>query len=130
METKKFVVQKDASNPGFLANNTMGKVPYLVTDMGCVFSSNAIARYVARCRADTDLYGRCFDDEGRIDTWMEFCTHEVEVPLMTWVYPVLGLMEDLPQVTSDAQADVKKALGSLEEQLQKTAFLIGDFLTL
>jgi len=130
LNKKTFDAQKDAKKPDFLAKNPTGKVPFLETDMGCVFTSNAIARYVARCRADTALYGKCFDDEGQIDTWMEFCTHELEVPLMTWVYPVLGLMEDIPKATSDAQADVKKALTAMETQLKSSEYLIGDFITL
>mmetsp|Transcript_11885 Transcript_11885/g.27868 ORF Transcript_11885/g.27868 Transcript_11885/m.27868 type:complete len:388 (-) Transcript_11885:167-1330(-) len=116
--------------PDFVAKNPTGKVPFLETDMGCVFTSNAVARYVARCRADTSIYGRCFDDEGQIDTWMEFCSHEVEVPLMTWVYPCLGLMKDVPDAIKQAQNDVKGALAVMEMQLASSKYLIGDFVTL
>mmetsp|Transcript_5110 Transcript_5110/g.15096 ORF Transcript_5110/g.15096 Transcript_5110/m.15096 type:complete len:281 (+) Transcript_5110:1-843(+) len=49
---------------------------------------------------------------------------------MTWVSPVMGLMEDVPAATKDAQADVKKALTTMEAQLKATKFLIGDFVTL
>jgi len=130
LDKKAFDAQKDAKKPDFIAKNPTGKVPFLETDMGCIFTTNAIARYVARCRADTSLYGKCFDDECQIDTWLEFCTHEIEVPLMTWVYPVLGLMEDIPKATSDAQSDVKKALATLENQLKASEYIIGDFVTL
>lgn len=130
LKESKFDVAKDAQKPDFLAKNPTGKVPFLETDMGCVFTSNAIARYVARCRGDTYIYGKCFDDEGQIDTWLEFCTHEVEVPLMTWVYPVLGLMEDIPEVTKAAQDDVKKVLAALEDRLKVSKYLVGDFVTL
>lgn len=130
LETKKFDFATDSKKPEFVAKNPTGKVPFLETDMGCIFTSNAIARYVARCRADTALFGKSFDDEGSIDSWLEFCTHELEVPLMTWVYPVLGIMEDVPQVTSTAQSDVKSALTALETQLKSSKFLVGDFLSL
>jgi len=130
LKAAKFDCQKDVNKPDFAIKNPTGKVPFLETDMGCIFTSNAIARYIARCRADTSLYGKSFDDEGKIDTWMEFCTHEMEVPLMAWVYPVMGLVEDIPAVTSDAKEDVKKACASLEGQLSKSKFLIGDFITL
>eukprot|EP00411_Alexandrium_monilatum_P014053 CAMPEP_0175269774 /NCGR_PEP_ID=MMETSP0093-20121207/45034_1 /TAXON_ID=311494 /ORGANISM="Alexandrium monilatum, Strain CCMP3105" /LENGTH=482 /DNA_ID=CAMNT_0016564445 /DNA_START=60 /DNA_END=1508 /DNA_ORIENTATION=+ len=126
----KFDPAKDLKKPDFIAKNPTGKVPFLETDMGVVFTSNAIARFVARCRADTPIYGKCFDDEGQIDTWLEFCTHEVEVPLMTWVYPVLGLMEDIPEATKAAQDDIKGVLAAMEKQLASTKYLIGDFLTL
>eukprot|EP00443_Scrippsiella_acuminata_P029731 CAMPEP_0115189894 /NCGR_PEP_ID=MMETSP0270-20121206/11748_1 /TAXON_ID=71861 /ORGANISM="Scrippsiella trochoidea, Strain CCMP3099" /LENGTH=395 /DNA_ID=CAMNT_0002603095 /DNA_START=22 /DNA_END=1206 /DNA_ORIENTATION=- len=130
LDKKAFDAQKDAKKPDFLAKNPVGKVPFLETDMGCIFTTNAIARYVARCRADTSLYGKSFDDECQIDTWLEFCTHEIEVPLMTWVYPVMGLMDDVPKATSEAQADVKKAFTMLENQLKASAYLVGDFITL
>jgi elongation factor 1-gamma len=126
-----FDLAKDAKKPAFAEFNPLGKVPFLQTDTGCIASSNAIARYVARCRADTSLYGKCFDDEGQIDTWMEFCTYELEIPLAVWLYPVLGLME-APEAskTENAKNDVKKALQALEEKLKTSPFLIGDFISL
>jgi len=130
MPTKKFDPQKDAKKPDFLARNPTGKVPYLETDKGCIFTSNAVARYVARCRSDLMLYGSNFEQEGDIDSWLEFALHEVEIPLMTWVYPVLGMMEDVPSATKDAQEDVKKALKEMEQQLSKTDFLVSSFVTL
>ncbi|CAJ1414764.1 unnamed protein product [Effrenium voratum] len=103
LQTKKFDPQKDAKKPDFLAKNPTGKVPYLETEKGCIFTSNAVARYVARSRGDLGLYGDSFDEEGSVDTWLDFCLHEVEVPLMAWVYPVLGMMEEVPSATKDAQ---------------------------
>jgi elongation factor 1-gamma len=128
---QKFDIAKEGKKPAFLEMNPMSKVPFLQTDAGCITSSNAIARYVARCRADTSLYGKCFDDEGQIDTWMEFCTYELEVPLAVWLYPVLGLMEvPAAAATDSAKGDVKKALQQLEDRLKKSPFLIGDFVSL
>jgi len=130
IETKVFNPEKDLKKPDFVAKNPTGKVPFLETDRGSLFSSQSIARYIARCRADTPLFGRGFNEEGQIDTWLEFCTHELEVPLMIWVYPVLGLMEETPSATAEAQADVKRALTCLEQQLKTSCFLIGDVVTL
>lgn len=126
----KFDPEKDSRKPGFVEKNPTGKVPFLQTDGGCIFNSNAIARYVARCRADTFIYGKRFDDEAQIDAWLELCTHELEVPLMTWLYPVMGLTEDQPEATKHACSDVKQILSSMEAQLKKTSFLLGDYLTL
>jgi len=130
LDTRKFDAEKVSKKPDFISENPFGKVPYLETEMGCICTSNAIARFIARCRADTSLYGRTFAEEGQIDTWMEFCTHELEIPLMSWVYPVMGLMEDIPASTKQAQTDVRKALSALEEQLEVHPFLIGDHVTL
>jgi len=131
LPSQKFDFAKEGKKPAFLAMNPMAKVPFLETDMGCIAQSNAIARFVARCRADTGLYGNSFDDEGQIDTWMEFSTHELEVPLAVWLYPVLGLMESPPAAaTENAKKDVAKALTVLENCLKVSPFLVGDFVSL
>ncbi|KAI3755156.1 hypothetical protein L1987_54951 [Smallanthus sonchifolius] len=43
--------------PEFLKMNPIGKIPVLETPDGFVFESNAIARYVARLKTDTSLFG-------------------------------------------------------------------------
>lgn len=130
LEEKKFDPLKDIQKPDLARMNPTKKVPYLETDQGCIFTSHAVARYVARVRADTPLLGCCFDDEGEIDTLLDFCTQELEIPLMMLVYPVLGMMD---QPSEDAigtsQKDVQRALRTLEGRL-KASFLLGDFVTL
>lgn len=130
VEAKVFDTAKDAAKPDFLMKNPTGKVPFLQTDMGCIFTSCSIARYIARCRSDTPLFGRSFLEEGLIDSWLDFCTHEIEVPLMTWVYPCMGLMADVPQATAQAKEDVKKALKELEAALTPGPFLLGEEVSL
>mmetsp|Transcript_34114 Transcript_34114/g.78760 ORF Transcript_34114/g.78760 Transcript_34114/m.78760 type:complete len:316 (+) Transcript_34114:72-1019(+) len=130
MTLKNFDPAKDAKKPDFLSKNPSGKVPYLETEFGVLFSSNSIARYVAKSRADTGLLGSNFEEEGEVETWLEFGLHEVEIPLFTWAYPVMGMMEDAPAATKDAQADVKKALAVLEDALRKSPFLVGNDVTL
>ena len=46
---------------------------------GAVFESNAIARYIARMRSDTELLGRSFFDKAVVDSWMDFAQQELEV---------------------------------------------------
>merc|ERR1719333_377222 len=85
-----------------------GKIPVLVTPQGCIFSSTAIARYISRISRPVGLYGQNLIEGGMIDSWVEFSTHELEVPLCTWVLPVTGAMEDVPEVTALAKEDVKR----------------------
>lgn len=129
LDAKVFSAEKDVKEDFFL-KNPAGKVPFLQTDQGCIFTSMAIARYIAKCRTDTAIYGNSFNDEGMIDTWLDFCTHELEVPLMTWVYPCMGLMEDIPKATAQAKEDVKKALQEMEGALSTGPYLLGSSLTL
>merc|ERR1712137_510907 len=74
-------------------------VPVLETAEGCIFSSNAITRFIARIRRDVGLYGDNLFEDGMIDSWVEFCTNELEVPLCTWTYSAQGIWEDVPGVT-------------------------------
>jgi len=130
LNTVKWDHAKDAKKPDFLAKNPTGKVPYLETDMGVLFSSNSIAKYVARCRADIPLYGQSFDEEALIDSWLEFCIHELEVPMMTLVYPVFGLLEHQDGIATQARADLGKALAKLEARLKTSEYLVGEQVTL
>ena len=68
-----FEMLKDNKTPEFLAKSPLGKVPVLDTPAGSIFESNAIARYVARVRRDTELYGATFFDSAVIDSWIDFC---------------------------------------------------------
>ena len=65
----------------------------LYFDTGCVFESNAIARYIARTRRDTELYGVTFFESGLVDGWLDFASHDLELPISMWLYPVLGYAE-------------------------------------
>merc|ERR1712176_510657 len=60
----------------------------------------------------------------------EFCTHEVEVPLCTWVYPVLGIFEDVPEATACTKEDVQKALTVLNNHLLHNMYMVGHSITL
>ena len=87
-----FEMMKDNQTPEFRAMSPMGKVPVLKTPQGALFESNAIARYVARMRRDTELYGVSFFESGQVDSWIDFSTHELELAATMWLYPVIGYM--------------------------------------
>ncbi len=138
----KFEIGKDNLTPEFKAKSPMGKVPVLTTSEGAFFSprhlytwrwhcywhlaaagsifeSNAIARYVARLRPDTNLMGhvrapvpgragengrfKCllslpfpvqsFWQTGQVESWVDFCAHDVELPATLWVFPILGFLD-------------------------------------
>lgn len=72
----------------------------LETPKGCIFSSGAIARYISRISRVLGLYGQNILESGMIDSWVEFCTLELEVPLCTWVLPVMGEYTAVPEATA------------------------------
>lgn len=66
-----------------------GKAPLLVLPNGStLFSSHAIARYVASIRRDTGLCGASLADQAAVDAWIDFAATDLELPACVWFYPV------------------------------------------
>eukprot|EP00929_Paragymnodinium_shiwhaense_P060953 TRINITY_DN3042_c0_g2_i2.p1 TRINITY_DN3042_c0_g2~~TRINITY_DN3042_c0_g2_i2.p1 ORF type:complete len:517 (+),score=224.74 TRINITY_DN3042_c0_g2_i2:78-1628(+) len=110
--------------------DSSGKIPVLETSQGCLFSSGAIARYLSRMNRPAGLYGHTLLEGGMIDSWIEFCTHQLEVPLCTWVLPAMGVLVAPPEVTEKAKEDVKSALSVLNNHLLHSTYMVGNQITL
>jgi glutathione S-transferase len=108
-----------------------GRMPVLETDEGCLFTSIAICRYLSRIRRDVGLYGQNLIEGGMIDSWVEFCTHELEVPLTMCFLPAMRPeLEKNPEVEAKAKADVRRAMSVLNKHLLSNTFMVGDQITL
>lgn len=107
-----------------------GKVPVLVTGKGTVFESSAIQRYLARLRPEAALFGEKLFDSALVDSWLDFCTNEIEVPAAALIYPVLGWMAPNPAMPGKASADLKKSVMILEQHLKKKTYLVGRAVTI
>jgi len=129
IEVPAFEMGKDNKTPAFLAKSPMGKVPVLETPSGCICEAAAIARYVARLRADTNMYGASFFEAGLVDQWIEFTKNELDLPVGMWIYPVLGFIESNEANTAKAQQDILRAFKVLNEHLSTSTFLVGDGVT-
>jgi len=125
-----FEMGVDNKTPEFLKKNPLGKIPVLETPEGCIFESNAIARYVARLNESSLLLGKNAFETALVNQWIDFAIGEIELPARAWIYPILGLIENNPDVTSKAKADVRKALGVLNTHLLSKTFLVGERITL
>ena len=106
-----FELNKDNLKPEFIAKNPTGKVPILETPQGVLFESNAIARYIARIRRDTELLGTSFFASGQVDAWVDFASHDVELPATLWVYPIFGWSEYNHKVHEKVRAGGRGAGG-------------------
>jgi elongation factor 1-gamma len=125
-----FVMGKDNVTAEFRALSPLGKVPVLTTKDGALFESNAIARYVASLRLDTDLLGRSFFEASQVDMWCDFASHELEVPVAMWLYPIFGITPFHRADEVKAEAEVHKALAVLETHLLHRTFVVGEKITL
>ena len=75
------------------ASSPTGKAPVLILPNGTpLFSSHAISRFVAGLRRDTGLIGASLQDQASVDAWMDFASHELELPACVWFYPAAGYM--------------------------------------
>ncbi|XP_071733650.1 elongation factor 1-gamma-like [Rutidosis leptorrhynchoides] len=116
--------------PEFLKMNPIGKVPVLETPDGPVFESNAIARYVARLKTDTALFGSSPIEYGQIEQWIDFASLEIDTNLLAWLRPRFGFATYLAPVEEASITALKRALGALNTHLAGHTFLVGHGVTL
>ncbi len=130
LEVPEFKFGRDNLTEEFKAKSLTGKVPVLETPKGCLLESNAIARYLARMRPDTGLYGRTTYESGLVDQWMDFCSLEVEAPRGVWLYPLYGYTTFDADTYATAKADMTKALNALNAHLASRTYMVGNHITL
>lgn len=64
----------------------------------------------------------------QVDSWIDFCAHEIELPATIWCYPVIGYMPYNDAAVSKAKEDLKTALGALEKALLERTYLVRNSL--
>jgi len=111
-------------------SQSKGRCPVLETEKGCIFSTGAITRYLARLRRDVGLYGDSVIDSGCIDSWCEFSLHELEVPLGAMLFQAAGTAKVPAPALERAKTDVTKALTVLDKHLLQNTYMAGDRITL
>lgn len=62
----------------------------------------------------------------QVDSWIDFCAHEIELPATIWCYPVIGYMPYNDAAVSKAKEDLKTALGALEKALLEKTYLVSN----
>ncbi|CAL8463238.1 g2772 [Coccomyxa elongata] len=129
LDVPAFEMGKTNKSPQFLKLNPNGKVPTLQTPEGAVWESNAIARYVARL-ADKGLFGVTAFDAALVEQWIEFSTLNIDAPMSSWLYPLLGFMDYDKKKEEAAIVMVKKNLDILDEYLASHTYLVGNSVTL
>uniref|UniRef100_A0A453NRU3 Elongation factor 1-gamma 2 n=1 Tax=Aegilops tauschii subsp. strangulata TaxID=200361 RepID=A0A453NRU3_AEGTS len=122
---KDFQMGVSNHTPDFLKMNPIGKVPVLETPDGPVFESNAIARYVARMKADSPLYGSSLMEYSHIEQWIDFSTTEVDANIGKWLYPRLGFYPYVAVIEDTFITALKRALGALDTHLASNTYLVG-----
>ena len=123
------ILANETLTESFLKKNPNGKIPLLELDDGRFLSeSNAILNYLA---FDTSLVGNNSFDNAKIQQWQFFeqYSHEPYIAVARFIAKYLGLPADRKADYESKQKDGYKALDVMEEQLQKTPYLVGNHLT-
>uniref|UniRef100_A0A7S3P5J2 Glutathione transferase n=1 Tax=Amphora coffeiformis TaxID=265554 RepID=A0A7S3P5J2_9STRA len=108
------------------AKSPVGKLPLLEIQGNnnnpiTIFSSHAMARYMANVRRDTGLTGQTCVETAQVDAWMDFAAQELELPACIWFYPVAGYMPFHADAYEKAKKDLAKGLAHLETHLQRSS---------
>jgi elongation factor 1-gamma len=129
VEVPEFNVETDSKNSEFLKKNLTGKVPFLETEEGGIFGSNAIARYVAKL-GKNKLYGSTPFDAASVEQWIDFAVSEIDLAAAVWVYPIQGVIPNNANATQKAKGDIRKAMENLNKHLLSRTFLVGNRISL
>ena len=107
------------------------KLPVLQIGNTFIANSNAIARYVSKLRADAGLCGATLVESAQVDSWIDFCSMDIELPATIWYYPVIGYLPSAnPVATEKAKLDLAKGLAILNTHLADKTYLVGENITL
>jgi elongation factor 1-gamma len=121
---------RDSKAPEYKQLCPTGKSVVLSTPTGSIFGGNAVARYLARLRSDSGLYGHSNLDTALVDQWVDFSAHDLEPPCQIWLLPVKGVIAFNGKHYSDSRKDVEQALGVLNDYLQNETYLVGNRISL
>lgn len=113
----------------FLKKNPNGKIPLLELDDGrCISESNAILNYLA---ANTSMLPNDSFLNAKNQQWQFFeqYSHEPFIAVARYIAKYLGLPEERKSDYESKQLGGHKALRVMEDQLQKTPYLVGNELT-
>lgn len=130
INTPDFKMGEGNKEADFLSRFPAGKVPAADTPHGPLYESNAIARYVARLRADTQLLGDDVYSQALVDQWIDFTAFELEPIRGMWLYPIYGIYDFNPKAYGEAKRDIARVLKIVDDHLLRNTYLVGNHVTL
>lgn len=123
------ILKDETHSKDFLAKNPNAKIPVLELDDGrCISESNAILNYLA---TDTALLSSDPYEYSKIQQWQFFeqYSHEPFIAVARFIAKYLGLPDERKADYESKQEGGHKALQVMEQQLQKSPYLVGNNLS-
>jgi glutathione S-transferase len=115
--------------PPHVARQPFGRVPALTDDGFEMFESRAMCRYI-NDKASGKLMPHDAKDRARVEQWISVETSEFAPNAMKFIYEHVFKRPQTPEVLDAAGKGLTTALEVMEKQLTKSAFLVGNELTL
>jgi len=124
------ILAGDTQTNSFLTLNPNGKIPLLELDNGkCLAESNAILNFLAdgSTLLPNDAWSRA-----QILSWQFFeqYSHEPNIAVARFINKYLGLPTERLQEYKDKQSSGHKALSVMEKQLNQSAFICDNNMTI
>lgn len=124
------ILAGDTHTPAFLALNANGKIPLLVLPDGrCLAESNAILCFLAD---GSDYFRGDAFARAKVMQWLFFeqYSHEPYIATSRFIIQYLGSPPDRQAELEQKREGGYKALGVLEQQLEKSDYLAGNELSI
>lgn len=125
-----FKMRETNKTAEFLAKFPLGKVPAMETPFGPLYESGAILKYIARLRADTNLFGTNFYENALVEQWIDWSAFEVEPARGAWLLPIYGVIDYNKRVYEEAKKDIASYIQVLDKHLFTNTYLVGNQITL
>ena len=116
---------------GYLAKNSLGKMPLLELDDGtCIAESAAICRYLEEMNPNPPLMGRNPLEKALVEMWHRRMEFEFLIPVITIFLHTGEMWKDrvtqIPQVAETGILNVKERMEWLDRELDGKEFITGE----
>ncbi len=121
--------------PAMLARNPRGQLPFLELDDGRVIAETiSICRYLDETHDGPSLFGATPFERAETDMWIRRAETALGTPVsLYWLHGhrlTARLVEQIPAMAVQAEAQARAALGWFDGQLRDRQWLAGDRFTM
>ena len=104
-------------------------LPFLETNEGNIAQSTAIESYLCS-KYKPELLGNSEFEKAKVNQWIEFASCELNRCVKAIIYPIFGWEPFCKEKADKENANIKKYLKILDNNLKNKSYIVGEKLTL